>query len=202
VGSRPYAPPLAGAIAAGVKEAERTTFTRRAGWRAVAALGYLGFDIAVLWIALRALGRPPGVPALVMGYSIGYGATSLPAPGGIGVLDAGLTGALVLYGVAPAHAAAAALIYHAIAFWVPGLGGLYAYVRLRPRLLAPADGEARLAWRVSPAPSSTEARAERSGRHAQGGDDRVDPVPRPSGVPSQPEGMVWPWAITSCCSSS
>jgi uncharacterized membrane protein YbhN (UPF0104 family) len=78
-----------------------------------------------------------------MGYSIGYAANSLPVPGEIGVLDAGLAGALVLYGVAPAHAAAAVLIYHAIAFWVPGLGGLYAYMRLRPRLLGPARDQTR-----------------------------------------------------------
>ena len=139
------------AIAAGVREAERIALTPKAGWRGMAAFGYLGFDIAVLWITLKALGQPPSVPVLVMAYSIGYAATSLPVPGGIGVLDAGLAGALFLYGVAPAHAAAAVLIYHAIAFWVPGLGGLYAYLRLRPRLLDPASGEARTA----PAGSST-----------------------------------------------
>ena len=126
------------AITTGIEEAEQVALTRRAGWRGVAALGYLGFDIAVLWIALKAVGHPPGVAALVMAYSIGYAANSLPVPGGIGVLDAGLAGALVLYGVAPAPAAAAVLIYHAIAFWVPGLGGIYAYLRLRPRLLADA----------------------------------------------------------------
>jgi uncharacterized membrane protein YbhN (UPF0104 family) len=143
VGSRKHAPRWLTAIAAGVREAERTALTRRAGWRPVAALGYLGFDIAVLWIALQAVGSPPSVPVLVMGYSIGYAANSLPVPGGIGVLDAGLAGALVLYGVAPAQAAAAVLIYHAIAFWVPGLGGLYAYLRLRSRLLNPVrDGPA------------------------------------------------------------
>jgi len=26
------------------------------------------------------------------------------------------------------------LVYHAIAFWIPSLGGLIAYARLRPRL--------------------------------------------------------------------
>lgn len=133
--ARPHAPRWVGAISAGVREAARTTFTRRASWRPLAALGYLGFDMALLWVALEALGHPPGVPALMMAYSIGYVANSLPIPGGIGVLDVGLTAALVLYGVSPARAAAATLIYHAIALWVPGLGGLYAYLRLRPRLL-------------------------------------------------------------------
>jgi hypothetical protein len=36
---------------------------------------------------LKALARPPGIPALVMGYSIGYEAKSLPVPGGIDILD-------------------------------------------------------------------------------------------------------------------
>ncbi len=62
-------------------------------------------------------------------------ANTLPIPGGIGVLDAGLTGALVLCGASPVHAASAVLLYHAIALWVRGLGGFYAYVRLRPRLV-------------------------------------------------------------------
>jgi uncharacterized membrane protein YbhN (UPF0104 family) len=75
------------------------------------------------------------VPALALAYTIGYLANAVPIPGGIGAVDAGLAGALVLYGIPATHAAAAVLIYHAIALWIPGLGGLYAYARLRPRLL-------------------------------------------------------------------
>ena len=133
--TRAHTPRWIAAIATGVGEAEHTTFNRHPSWRVVGAVGYLAFDIAVLWLILRALGSTPSVAALTLGYSIGYIANSLPIPGGIGVLDAGLTGALVLYGVSPVHAAAAVIVYHAIAFWVPGLGGLLAYLRLRPRLL-------------------------------------------------------------------
>lgn len=50
------------------------------------------------------------------------------------MLDAGLIGALALYGLPLTHAAAAVLVYHAIAFWIPTLGGTLAYARLRPRL--------------------------------------------------------------------
>jgi uncharacterized membrane protein YbhN (UPF0104 family) len=135
VGSRPRAPRWLRALASGVREAEQTTFSRRPSWRLVGALGYLGFDVAVLWVVLRAFGHPPSVAVVVLAYSIGYAASALPVPGGIGVLDAGLTAALVLYGVSPVHAAAAALVYHAIALWVPGFGGVLAYLRLRPRLL-------------------------------------------------------------------
>ena len=127
-----------GALATGVREAERQVFTRSPSWRLLGAIGYLAFDVAVLWVALRALGHAPSVAAVTLAYSIGYAANSLPVPGGIGVLDAGLTGALVLYEVSPVHAAAAVLVYHTIAFWLPGVGGLVAYMRLRPRLLRPS----------------------------------------------------------------
>lgn len=37
-------------------------------------------------------------------YSIGYAANSLPVPGGTGVLDVGLLGAVSLSGLSPEHA--------------------------------------------------------------------------------------------------
>ncbi|MGH7919407.1 MAG: lysylphosphatidylglycerol synthase transmembrane domain-containing protein [Candidatus Dormibacteraceae bacterium] len=137
--SRAHVPRWLDALATGVREAERATLTRRPSWRLLGAVGYLAFDVAVLWVALKAQGHAPSVAVVVLAYSIGYAANSLPVPGGIGVLDAGLTGALVLYGVSPVQAAAAVIIYHAIAFWVPGLGGLLAYVRLRRGLVAGTD---------------------------------------------------------------
>jgi uncharacterized membrane protein YbhN (UPF0104 family) len=123
-------------VVVGIRDAQRTA--AHPSWRLVGALGYLGFDIAVLWVTLAAVGQPPSVPVLVLGYSIGYLANTLPIPGGIGVLDAGISGALLLYGASPEHVAAAVLVYHAIALWVPGLGGLLAYARLRPRLTDPS----------------------------------------------------------------
>jgi len=153
---------LAG-LATGVHEAEEKTFTRRPSWRLVGSLGYLGFDIAVLWVLLNAVGPPPSVAVVVLAYSIGYAANSLPVPGGIGVLDAGLVGALVLYGVSPARAAAAVIVYHTIAFWVPGLGGLVAYFRLRPRLLrAGADKQPGDAQASSPQTSSPQTSPQTS----------------------------------------
>jgi uncharacterized membrane protein YbhN (UPF0104 family) len=160
--SWPRAPRWLAAIATGVREAEQTTFHRRPSWRLVGALGYLAFDIAVLSVVLRAIGPAPSIAAVILAYSIGYAANSLPIPGGIGVLDAGLTGALVLYGTSPVHAAAAAIVYHAIAFWVPGLGGLLAYLRLRPRVLgAGAQPQAD----VQP---TQQALASEESRHAHG----------------------------------
>jgi uncharacterized membrane protein YbhN (UPF0104 family) len=135
-------------IVAGIRDAERAA--RHPSWRLAGALGYLGFDIAVLWATFAAVGDAPPAAALMLGYSIGYLANALPVPGGIGVLDAGLAGALVLYGAGPAHAAAAVLVYHAIALWIPATGGLLAYARLRPRL-APQAAVPSVAYAAIPA---------------------------------------------------
>jgi uncharacterized membrane protein YbhN (UPF0104 family) len=132
---RPGTPCWARGIGAGVTDAAQTTL-RHPSWRLIGAVGYLGLDITVPWICLAALRHTSSVPAVVLAYNIGYLANALPIPGGIGVLDAGLTGALALYGISPAHAAAAVFLYHAVALWVPGVGGLLAYLRLRPRLLS------------------------------------------------------------------
>jgi uncharacterized membrane protein YbhN (UPF0104 family) len=168
--SRPNPPRWITAVATGVREAEQTTFNRHPSWRLLGALGYLAFDIAVLWVLLRAVGHSPSVAVVVLAYSIGYAANSLPIPGGIGVLDAGLTGALVLYGVSPVHAAAAVIVYHAIAFWVPGLGGLLAYLRLRPRLLR-AGGPSPANLQSTPGPLAAEE-ARQASTHT---DAQTDP---------------------------
>ena len=138
-------------INAGVRDAEQTTF-RHPSWRLAGALGYLGFDMAVLWITLKAVGVPISVPALVLAYNIGYLTNILPIPGGIGVLDAGLAGSLLLYGAPAGHVAAAVLVYHAIALWTPGLGGTLAYLSVRSRLTAtkPAEGSPPVDQPVAP----------------------------------------------------
>jgi uncharacterized membrane protein YbhN (UPF0104 family) len=135
-GGRPASARWLDGVAAGIGDARRALV--HPGWRLLGAVGYLGFDIAVLWTTFSAVGDAPPVAALMLGYSIGYIANALPVPGGFGVLDAGLAGALLAYGADPAHVAAAVLVYHAIAVWVPSLGGLLAYARLRGRLADPA----------------------------------------------------------------
>jgi uncharacterized membrane protein YbhN (UPF0104 family) len=105
---------------------------RERNWRLLGALGYLLFDIAVLWACLRAVGETPPVMALVLGYQLGYLANLIPIPGGIGVLEGGLLGALLLYGLPAGPTAAAVILYHAIALWIPTLGGTFGFVRLRP----------------------------------------------------------------------
>jgi Lysylphosphatidylglycerol synthase TM region len=102
-------------------------------WRLTGALAYLGCDIAARGAAFAAAGHAIPVDVLVLGYIIGYIANMLPVPGGFGALEAGLAGTLILYGAPARQAAAAVVVYHAIAFWVPSLGGLIGYARLRRR---------------------------------------------------------------------
>lgn len=115
-----------------VRDTEEVAFTPN--WRLLGTVGYLVLDISVLWACLWALGVNAPIVAIVLGYQIGYLANLVPIPGGIGVLEGGLLGALLLYGLPAAPTAAAVVLYHAIALWVPTLGGTVGFVRLRGAL--------------------------------------------------------------------
>jgi uncharacterized membrane protein YbhN (UPF0104 family) len=123
-------------LVGGIGEVKRVLAHPR--WRLLGALGYLGFDIAVLWATLTAVGYSPPISVLVLGYIIGYLANLIPVPGAIGVLEGGIAGTLVLYGAPLTQATAGVLIYHAIAFWIPSLGGIIAYRRLQLQVPATA----------------------------------------------------------------
>ena len=92
-------------------------------WKLVGALAYYAFDNAVLWAAFHAYGRVPPLGVVVMGYLVGSLAGALPLPAGLGAVDGGLIGALVLYGAPPAPAAAAVLLYRGISLSVPAVLG-------------------------------------------------------------------------------
>jgi len=140
-------------LLAGISTAERVL--ARPNWRLLGAIGYLGFDIAVLWVTFAATGHQLPVAALTLAYLIGYLANLIPIPGGVGVLEGGLAGMLIIYGAPATQAAAAVLVYHAIAFWIPSLGGLFAYSRLRCRLRDASAAEAR----TMPEPTSPQTAA-------------------------------------------
>jgi uncharacterized membrane protein YbhN (UPF0104 family) len=104
---------------------------RRPDWRLIGAIGYLWFDIAVLFACFAAAGHVPPLAPVVLAYQIGYISNFIPVPGGIGVLDGSLIGMLVLYGIGGTVATAATLVYHAIALWVPAVWGTIAFVVLQ-----------------------------------------------------------------------
>lgn len=111
-------------------------------WRLLGVAGFLCLDMGALWAACAATGHPLGVEAVVIAYCIGYLATAVPMPAGLGVLDSGLAASLVLYGLSPTASVGAVLVYHAIAIWVPGLGGLVAWLPLRRRGVGALRGPA------------------------------------------------------------
>ena len=69
-----------------------------------------------------------------MGYLIGQLGGLLPIPGGVGGIDGGLIGTLVVYGAPAAATTAAVLAYRLILFWLPLLLGTVAFWTLRRRL--------------------------------------------------------------------
>jgi uncharacterized membrane protein YbhN (UPF0104 family) len=117
----------------GTSEAVRDTaeILFRADWRILGAVGFLWFDIAVLWLCFTAIGPAPPLATIVLAYQIGYLSNLIPIPGGIGVLDGSFVGMFVIYGVSATAATAATLVYHAISLWVPAMWGTAAYVALR-----------------------------------------------------------------------
>ncbi len=108
------------------------------------AIGYWAWDNAVLWATFHALGYSPPVTVILMGYLIGQLGGLLPLPGGLGGIDGGLIGTLIVFGVSAAPAAAAVLLYRVILFWLPLLAGAVAFVSLRRGLNRPDRPE--LCW--------------------------------------------------------
>ncbi len=105
---------------------------RSGNWRVIAgSLGYWAFDNAVLWATFKAFGVSVPLTVILMGYLIGQLGGLLPIPGGIGGIDGGLIGALIVYGAPAAGTAAAVLAYRVILFWLPLIVGGIAFAMLR-----------------------------------------------------------------------
>jgi uncharacterized membrane protein YbhN (UPF0104 family) len=121
--------------ALGTGTAEALVLLRKHDWRLVAgATGYWVFDNAVLWATFKAVGADIPLSVIAMGYLIGQLGGILPLPGGIGGIDGGLVGALVVYGAPAAETAAAVLAYRIILFWLPLIAGGIAFALLLRRL--------------------------------------------------------------------
>ena len=124
--------------------AERDTIRAVLGknWRQAAVLtaGRLGFDYGCLLAALRATGASPQ-PSLVL---LAYAAAGIVAlfpltPGGLGIVEASLSGLLILAGVRAGYAVLATLAYRIASYWLPLLSGPPAYLLFRHRYGRPAS---------------------------------------------------------------
>jgi uncharacterized protein (TIRG00374 family) len=136
------------AVIDGTAESVQIVRTRDAGLLA-GALGYWAWDNAVLWATYHAFGADIPLSIILMGYLIGQLGGLLPLPGGVGGIDGGLIGTLIVYGAPAAETAAAVLAYRVILFWLPLIGGGIAFASLRravdqperPDLCEPAIAE-------------------------------------------------------------
>jgi uncharacterized membrane protein YbhN (UPF0104 family) len=100
-------------------------------WLLLGLIGYLGFDVMILWATFHAFGSVPALAIIWIGYLIGELGGLIPVPGGLGGVDVGLIATLVLYHVPAGAATAAVLGYRALALIVPALLGAVAFAILR-----------------------------------------------------------------------
>jgi uncharacterized protein (TIRG00374 family) len=101
------------------------------------SLGYWAWDNAVLWATFKAFGYSPPITVILLGYLIGQLGGLLPLPGGLGGIDGGLIGTLIVFGTPAAATAAAVVVYRAILFVLPLLLGAAAFISLRRALNHP-----------------------------------------------------------------
>ncbi|MDP8967189.1 MAG: flippase-like domain-containing protein [Actinomycetota bacterium] len=117
------------AFSAGMREA--IVHLRQRDPALLGAVGYWGFNIAVLWACFHAFGDPPPVAVVIMGYFVGFLGNLLPLPGGIGGVDGGMIGAFAAFGVPLPLVVPAVLTYRVFTFWLPTIPGAIAYFQLR-----------------------------------------------------------------------
>jgi uncharacterized protein (TIRG00374 family) len=111
------------------------TVLGRQWWQALLlSAGRLAFDYLCLLAALRATGSRPRPSLILVAYAVAGVVGMIPAtPGGLGLVEASLTGLLVLAEVNSSQALLATLTYRLASYWVPLCAGPIAYGLFRLR---------------------------------------------------------------------
>ena len=122
-------------LAAAVENTRAMLRDRGSAKVVLGAIAYLVFDMAVLWGAFYAIGADPvpGFAVVAMSYLVGGLAGSIPLPANLGAVT-GIAGMLIAFGASHDAAIAALVLYEAVGFLVPLLGGTIAYLFLRSAL--------------------------------------------------------------------
>jgi uncharacterized membrane protein YbhN (UPF0104 family) len=115
-------------VATGITGTVQILRTRK--WRVLGTWADLLAAITALWACLIAVGDHLPFAVVGMAYLVGQIAQVIPIPGGIGAIDAGVTGALVVYGGKTSDSAGAVIISHALALLLPLLAGGIAFALL------------------------------------------------------------------------
>jgi uncharacterized protein (TIRG00374 family) len=103
----------------------------------------LGFDYLCLLFALRATGSHPRPSVILVAYAVAGIIGLIPVtPGGLGIVEASLTGLLLLAQVNSSQAVLATLTYRLASYWAPLFAGPIAYgvFWIRYRGHRPRDG--------------------------------------------------------------
>jgi uncharacterized protein (TIRG00374 family) len=104
-----------------------------------AAVGRWLFDLLALVTAITAVGASPRFSLVLLAYVAAQLLAQIPlTPGGIGVVEAGLTATLALAGVSGGDAAVATLAYRLVSYWLMLPAGLVAWIIHRRRLAVTA----------------------------------------------------------------
>ncbi len=111
----------------------RNAIVRRVGarwWQALLfAAGNWTFDYFALLAALTAVGAKPHPSLVILAYVAAAVLGMIPlTPGGLGFVEAGLTGTLTLAGIPGSKAVLATLAYRLVSYWLPLLVGPVAAV--------------------------------------------------------------------------
>jgi uncharacterized membrane protein YbhN (UPF0104 family) len=142
---------------------EACALLRGRSLKLLGAAAYYAADNAVLWATFRAFGHAhPPIATFAMAYLIGSAAGSLPVPGGIGVVEGGMIGALILYGAPAGCAGIAVLASRAVSTGLPlALGGVGLLTLCRPARLRldRRRGQRRISYPRDSASRSAAARA-------------------------------------------
>ncbi len=119
----------------------RTVLGKKWWQAALLTAGRLGFDYGCLLAALRATGAAPRPSLVLLAYAAAGIVALFPVtPGGLGIVEASLSGLLMLAGVHPGYAVLATLAYRVASYWLPMLAGPVAYLLFRHRYGRPAPG--------------------------------------------------------------
>jgi uncharacterized protein (TIRG00374 family) len=99
-----------------------------------AAAGRWLFDFLTLVAALAAVGEHPPLALALIAYCAAQLLAQFPiTPGGLGIVEAGMTGTLVLIGVSGGAAALATLAYRLVSYWLQLPAGLVGWILHRRR---------------------------------------------------------------------
>jgi len=112
-------------------------------WKAAMLLssGRLAFDFGTLLATIRATGAKPNPSLVLLAYAVAGLLALIPiTPGGLGIVEAGLSALLILAGVPGGDAVVATLAYRIISYWLPIAVGPLAYMAFRLRYGPPAAG--------------------------------------------------------------